>query len=181
MEVGKTLPQDAEEHATVQVTPLFAKSLLTVAVNCWVVPATTVGLDGSMLTVIVETVTVADAAAKVLATEVAVTMTGKSVAGGAGAVYVTAVPLAEDAGETPPQVGTPQETVQATPLLLESPATLAVNCAVPFPGTVGEAGETTTPTEGTTMVAANDFVASVTEVAVSVTVKLVAGRVVGAV
>lgn len=91
------------------------------------------------------------------------------------------MPLAEDAAEMLPQGGIEQDTVQATPLLLESPATVAVNCAVPFPGRVGEAGDTTTSTEGTVIVAVADFIESVIEVAVSVTVILLAGSVVGAV
>jgi hypothetical protein len=93
---------------------------------------------------------------------------------------VIAAPLADDVGATPPQGDGEQVKVQPTPLLPESPATVAVNCAVPFPGTVAEAGDTTTPTEGTVMVAVADFVVSVMEVAVSVTFKLVAGKVVGA-
>jgi hypothetical protein len=134
-----------------------------------------------MVTLIAKTVTVADTAASVLATEVAVTKTGKSCDGGPGAVYVVAVPLAEDAGETPPQGGIPQDTVQLTPLLLESPATVAVNCVVPVPGTVADVGDTINPTEGTVMLALADLVLSVAEVAVSVTFMLLAGSEEGAV
>jgi hypothetical protein len=86
VEVGETLPQGDGEHETVHVTPLLLGSLPTVAVNCCVVPASTVALWGSMPTVIANTVTIAEAIAKGLATEVAVTVTVKSLAGGPGAV-----------------------------------------------------------------------------------------------
>jgi hypothetical protein len=46
VEVGETEPQGAVEHVTLQVTPLFAESLTTVAVNCFVVPACTVAEAG---------------------------------------------------------------------------------------------------------------------------------------
>lgn len=39
VELGETVPQDAAEHETVQVTPLFVESFVTVDVNCAVVPA----------------------------------------------------------------------------------------------------------------------------------------------
>jgi hypothetical protein len=42
VDVGDTLPQGAAEHDSVQVTPLLARSLPTVAVSCTVVPASTV-------------------------------------------------------------------------------------------------------------------------------------------
>lgn len=80
------MPQDAEEQVTVHVTPLFARSLPTVAVNGPFVPAIIVALDGCMLTVIAATVTVDAAAASVLATEVAVTVIVESPGGGPGAV-----------------------------------------------------------------------------------------------
>jgi hypothetical protein len=40
--VGETVPHCAVEHDTLQVIPLFAASLVTVAVNCPVAPASTV-------------------------------------------------------------------------------------------------------------------------------------------
>ena len=94
---------------------------------------------------------------------------------------MVAAPLAVDVGETPPQGAGEQDTVQVTPLLLESPATVAVNREVLPAPTAVEAGATDTATEGTVMVAEVDFVLSVTEVAVNVTVKLLAGGLAGAV
>ena len=73
-----------------------------------------------MVTVIAETVTVTEAAALESASEVAVRVTGKSLAGGGGAEYVVAAPPAVDVGETVPQGDGEQDTVQVTPLLLES-------------------------------------------------------------
>jgi hypothetical protein len=86
--VGETAPQGAREHDTIQVTPLFAGSFVTVAVNCAVAPACTAAVLGVTETVIpAGTVTVADADAEVSATEVAVMVTVNLLAGGvAGAV-----------------------------------------------------------------------------------------------
>jgi len=44
--VGETVPQGVGEQDTVQVTPLFTGSLVTVAVNCAVSPACTVAVLG---------------------------------------------------------------------------------------------------------------------------------------
>ena len=49
--VGETVPQGVGEQDTVQVTPLFAGSLVTVAVNCAVAPACTVAVLGVTETV----------------------------------------------------------------------------------------------------------------------------------
>jgi hypothetical protein len=86
--VGKTVPQGAGEHDTVHVTPLFAGSLVTVAVNFAVAPACTVAVLGVTETTIpAGTLMVAEFDADVLATEVAVMVTVKLLAGGvAGAV-----------------------------------------------------------------------------------------------
>ena len=60
--------------------------------------------------------------------------------------------------------------VQFTPLLLASFATVAVNCCVAFTLTLALDGETVTPIGGATVtVAAANFVVSATEVAVTVT------------
>jgi hypothetical protein len=48
---GETAPHSAAVHTTVQVTPLFAESLVTVAVNCAVPPACTVAVLGVTETV----------------------------------------------------------------------------------------------------------------------------------
>lgn len=42
--VGETVPHGGTGHDTVQVTPLFAESLVTVAENCVVAPACTVAV-----------------------------------------------------------------------------------------------------------------------------------------
>jgi hypothetical protein len=46
VEVGETDPHAWPEHDSVQVTPLFAESLTTVAVNCAAAPAFTVAVVG---------------------------------------------------------------------------------------------------------------------------------------
>jgi hypothetical protein len=69
------------------VTPLFARSLVTVAVNFAVAPACTVAVLGATETAIPGITTVAKDDAEVLVTDVAVMVTVKSPAGGvAGAV-----------------------------------------------------------------------------------------------
>lgn len=127
----------------------------------------------------------------------------------AGAVYVVCAPLVVLAGEKVPhplqgrttEGGSPRgwhfpekapsqksfaNTCQVTPPLFGSFVTVAVNCCVPPAGTVAEPGaiETVIPggTEaGTVMVAEAVLVPSVTDVAVSVTVKLLVGALAGAV
>ena len=76
------MPQGVAEHDTVQVTPLFAGSLVTVAVNFAVAPACTVAMLGVTETAIAGITMVAKADADVLVTEVAVMVTIKSLAGG---------------------------------------------------------------------------------------------------
>jgi len=82
--VGETVPHCAVEHDTVQVTPLFAGSFVTVAVKCAMPPGCTVPVSAETETAIAGTVTVmvAEPDADVSATEVAVTVTVKSLAGG---------------------------------------------------------------------------------------------------
>jgi hypothetical protein len=86
--MGETVPQAAAEHDTVQVTPLFAGSLATVAVNFAVAPACTVAVLGETETAIpTATLMVAEADAELLATEVAVMVTVMLLeGGGVGAV-----------------------------------------------------------------------------------------------
>jgi hypothetical protein len=64
------------------VTPLLAESLATFAVICVASPACTVAVDGVTETPTTGTVMVAEAEADVLATEVAVMVTVKLLAGG---------------------------------------------------------------------------------------------------
>ena len=81
------MPHGAGEHDTVQVTPLFSGSLVTVAVNFAVAPAFTVAESGATETVVPGTVTAAEPDTAVLATVVAMMETVKSPAGRvAGAV-----------------------------------------------------------------------------------------------
>jgi len=141
----------------------------------------TVRLEGSVFTTIAGTVTDADPRAGESATEVAVMVTCKSLAGGGGAVYVVAAPLAVVAGEKLPQGVGAQDTVHATPLLLVSLPTVAINSAVPFASAVAADGVTLIVTDGTVITAALDFVGSATEVAVRVTFKSLAGGLFGTV
>lgn len=180
--MGESEPQGAGEQDTAQVTPLVLGSLATVAVNCAVDPASTVAPAGATETVIAGTVIVAEVAAKGLATEVAVSVSVKSLAGGVpGAVYVVVAPLSVEAGETAPQGAGEQDNVQVTPLLLASFPTVAVNCAVDAASTVAVVGATVTATDGTVIVAEADLVASAAEVAVRVTIKLFIAGAAGAV
>jgi len=86
-----------------------------------------------------------------------------------------AVPLAVLVGFTLPHAATEQVTLQVTPLLLGSFVTVAVNWAVAVARTVALPGETETVMAGTVIVAEPDLVVSATEVAVRVTVRLLAG------
>jgi hypothetical protein len=70
--------------------------------------------------------------------------------------------------------------LHVTPALLESPMTVAMNCCFPPEGTEAVAGASVTSTEGTVIVAEADSVGSLIKVAVSVTIRLVAGGVGGA-
>ena len=93
-------------------------------------------------------------------------------------------PLAVLAGATVPQVGEHAVpfwvSVQVTPPLPGSLATVAVNCCVALFATLAEVGVTDTEMAETVTVADIDFVASDTDVAVTVTVRLLAGGVDGA-
>jgi hypothetical protein len=70
--------------------------------------------------------------------------------------------------------------LHVTPPLLESPISVAANCCFPPDATVAVVGARVIATEGTVIVAEADFVGSLTEVAVSVTFRLLAGGVGGA-
>jgi hypothetical protein len=90
VDVGEMLPHCVAEHETDHVTPLFAGSLVTVAVNFDVPPACTVAVLGATATAIAipaGTVMVAEADAELLATELAVMVTVMLLeGGGVGAV-----------------------------------------------------------------------------------------------
>jgi hypothetical protein len=79
--VEETVPHDAAEHDTVQVTPLFAVSLVTVAVNCAVAPACSVAEFGVTATEIPGTVTVSEPETEGSLKEVAVNVTCRSFIG----------------------------------------------------------------------------------------------------
>ena len=72
----------AGEHDTVQLTPLLAGSLVTVAVNCAVAPASTVADWGTTETVVPGIVMLAEFAFDESATEVAVIVTVKAAESG---------------------------------------------------------------------------------------------------
>jgi hypothetical protein len=77
------------------------------------------------------TVTVADPTTEESLTDVAVIVTARSAAGRAsGAVYVVAIALPVEDGETVPQGAVGQDTVQLTPRPAVSLLTTAVTCAV---------------------------------------------------
>jgi len=85
---------------------------------------------------------------------------------------VVGVPLAVFAGESVPQAAEQAApfcvSVQFTPWPAKVDAKVAVNCCVPFTGTLAEAGEI--ETAWTVIVTDADWLGSATEVAVSVTV-----------
>jgi hypothetical protein len=102
-----------------------------------------------------------------------------------GAVYVVATPVSVAAGETDPQPPAEHpkpERVQVTPLSAVSLVSVAVNCAVARVATVALAGLTDRVIAGelSVMVAVADWLESVTDAAVIVTV-LGVGGVAGAV
>jgi len=171
--VGETLPQGAREHATLQLTPCFAGSPETVAKNGAFAPTATVAVPGITETVIPRTVTFAVPFTAESVAEDAVIVTTMFPAGGVvGAVYVVLTPAGVVAGETLPQGGAEQETLQLTPWLAPSLVTVDPKVAVP-PGCsccVPEVSETDTVNDGTVTVAKADFVGSPTEVATRLTV-----------
>ena len=90
-------------------------------------------------------------------------------------------PLRVGPGGILPQGAGEHETPHVTPLPLGSLPTVAtIFGTVPVASTVAVAGVTEIVTDGTVMVTVADFVESATEVAVTVTVRSLAGGVVGA-
>lgn len=139
-----TVPHPGEQLVPlcviVQFAPALLASLLTVAVKSCVALMGIIPLGGETDTVTAGTVTFAVNDLVVSVTEVAVMLTAKSLAGGAGAVYVVAAPLAVDVGETPPQGAGEQDTVHVTPASAKSLPTVALNCAVDVARTVAVGG-----------------------------------------
>lgn len=108
-------------------------------------PACTVAVDGAAETAMAWTVTVARADLLESVTEVAASVTCRSVAGGdAGAVYVTSTPLAVVAGDTVPHGTAAHDTLQATPLLAGSFVTEALKVTLVPAGTEAAADESET-------------------------------------
>jgi len=98
-----------------------------------------------------------------------------------GAVYTVAAPLAVDAGDTVPHGAVEHETVQLTPLLLATFATVAEKACVPSANTAAELGDTTTVTPRTGMVPELDIEEFAMAVALNVTVNPAGGTLAGAV
>jgi hypothetical protein len=161
------------------VTPRFCASFVTFAVNvCVIAPVARLAVPGVTDTLGgVDAVNVIAAPADFVpsATEVAVSVIVPA-AIALGAVYVTAAPDALAAGETVPHALPVQlvpDRVQFTPLFAESFCSVAANDCVAPEATLAVDGATTTEISDpavNVMVAIANFVASSTEVAVSVTV-----------
>jgi hypothetical protein len=94
--------------------------------GCDMVAITRGSVCGSTSTTIAGTVTNALAVAKLFTTEVAVTVTCRSLTGGAGAVYVEGAPLRVELGEMVPHGGDVHETVPVTAALALSFTSVAV-------------------------------------------------------
>ena len=149
-------------------------SPVTVAVNCCTPPDGKVVLSGpgEIETIIPGTVMAAGVDTAESVAEVAVRVTIRlPAAGAAGAVYVVATPLAVEPGETLPQGACGHDTVQLTPALAPSLATVAENGACAPRATVAEMDERFTVTAGTVMTTFADFAGSLADVAVRVTVR----------
>jgi len=89
---------------------------------------------------------------------------------------VTAAPLPVALEESVPQELVEQDTVQVTPLSLESLATVPVNCWVVVARTVADCGSVSTVMAGTVTAAEAEPKGFATEVAVMVTFTSLAGR-----
>jgi hypothetical protein len=140
----ETVPHGACGHETIQVTPAFAPSLVTVAENCARAPTISVADVDERLIVTAGTVIVATADFVGSLTEVAVRITVSAAVCEAGEVKVVAAPLGVCVGETIPQGDTEHETLQLTPSFVGSLATVAVNCTVAPTSTVAELLESDT-------------------------------------
>jgi hypothetical protein len=139
---GATVPQVAPVHPVpdnAQLTPAFAVSFVTVALNACASPTVTLAVVSESVTPTpVEaavTVIVAAPAFVPSATDVAVAVTAAGLGALAGAVYVTAVPDTLLVAESTPHAAALQPapvSAQVTPLLVLSLATVAVNgCVCP--------------------------------------------------
>jgi hypothetical protein len=137
---------------------------------------------GALFWLLARTVMVAELFLVPSVAEVAVTVTTRLLERAvAGAVYVVAAPLEVEADEMLPHLAPPQDSDQVTPPLVGSLDTVAVSCWEDPELTVAEPGVTDTEIAGMVTWDEACFVPSVTEVAVTVTVKLLAGAERGAV
>lgn len=149
-----TVPHAGEQAApfwvNVQATPALVTSFITVAVNCGVVPTTTVvGVGATRETEITGTVMVAELIFKGSSTDVAISVTVGDTVAIAGPVYVMGVPLGEFAALSVPHAGehgTPfWDRLQLTPCIVPSFVTVAVNGCIPLKvAKVAEGGVTVT-------------------------------------
>ena len=175
--VADSAPHVAPEHpvpASVQFTPLFCASLLTVAVKFCVKLTVTVAVVGATATEIAGSIViVAEKLFVPSATEVAVMLTVAGDGTLAGAVYVIATPDALELAESVPQVLPLHPvplSVQFTPLFCESFVTVAVKLCVFVTFTLADVGAMATEIAGSTVIVAEKlFVPSATEVAVMLT------------
>jgi hypothetical protein len=137
------------EPESAHVTPLFAESPVTVALNVVVAftPTVAVVCDKATETPAAPApiVIAADAVFVPSVTDVATSVAVAGFGAVAGAVYVTAVPDALEVAESDPQAfGVAQEIDHVTPLLALSFATVAVRLCVPPSATVAVVGVTLT-------------------------------------
>jgi hypothetical protein len=140
---------------------------------------------GTSSTVPFDTVMVAAAALVLSETDVAVRVTGPFAGTEAGAVKVTGAPLAVLDGVIVPQTGEQEVefcvSIQFTPALAGSLATVAVNVCCTFTGMSALGAESETVIAGTVIMAVPVTRVLKTEVAVRVTGKSLGGGVGGAV
>jgi hypothetical protein len=178
--VAESVPQVAPLHPvplSVQLTPLFCASFVTVAVKvCVPIPACTLcvaGATATTITGVAEIVIVALALRVPSAAALALIVTVAGVGTLAGAVYVTATPDALVAADSVPHAAPVHPvplSVQLTPLFCPSFETVAVNICVNPACTPALVGATLTEIAGVTVIAAApDLVPSLTDVAVNVT------------
>jgi hypothetical protein len=168
---------------SVQVAPAFVGSFETEAVKFRVPLMATLIVAGETETEIAGTAIVAVPVFAAFVTVVAVNVIAQLTLGLAGAVYVIGAPLRVVAGETEPALQGAGEPLidQFTPARAGSLATVAAKVVVCASSTVLVPGATDTVMAWTAPTAAANFVASVTEVAVMVTDRSLAGGVGGAV
>jgi len=167
-----------------QLTPPSFASLVTLAVNSVpvVLPAAMLAVGGNTFTEIGGVIVIVAALDLVAsATDVAASVTVNVAAAAVGAVYVMGVPETLEEAERVPQVVVPlqvrpvEDSVHFTPALLESFVTVAVN-GTPvglLAAIFTVEGATLTVMAGVTVIVAKlDLVESVTDVAVSLTVRV---------